>query len=48
MADKAARERVVALTDLGALFEVALAGEREYGVPLGEGDSTRASGRPRC
>jgi len=31
------RARVVALTDLGALFEVALAGEREYGVPLGEG-----------
>ena len=31
------RAHVVALTDLGALFEVALAGEREYGVPLGEG-----------
>ncbi len=31
------RARVAALTDLGALFEVALAGEREYGVPLGEG-----------
>ena len=42
------RARVVALTDLGALFEVALAGEREYGVPLGEGGCTPASGRPRC
>ena len=31
------RVHVVALTDLGALFEVALAGEREHGVPLGEG-----------
>jgi len=31
------RAHVVALTDLGALFEVAMAGEREYGVPLGEG-----------
>jgi creatinine amidohydrolase len=31
------RARVAALTDLGALGEVALAGEREYGVPLGEG-----------
>ena len=33
----AERARVVALTDLGALSEVAAAGEREYCVPLGEG-----------
>jgi creatinine amidohydrolase len=31
------RARVAALTDLGALGEVALAGEREYGVPQAEG-----------
>jgi creatinine amidohydrolase len=31
------REHVAALTDLGALLEVARLGEREHGVPLGEG-----------
>jgi creatinine amidohydrolase/Fe(II)-dependent formamide hydrolase-like protein len=31
------RARVVALTDLGVLFEIAHIGEREFGVPLGEG-----------
>ncbi len=35
--DAAERAHVVALTDLGVLFEVARLGEREYGVPLGEG-----------
>jgi creatinine amidohydrolase len=29
--------RVLALTDLGVLFQVAQMGEREYGVPLSEG-----------
>ena len=28
---------MVALTDLGVLFEIAQLGEREYGVPLAEG-----------
>jgi creatinine amidohydrolase len=28
---------VTALTDLGALFQIAQLGEREYGVPLAEG-----------
>jgi creatinine amidohydrolase len=31
------RRRVVALTDLGVLFEIAQMGEREHGVPLAEG-----------
>jgi len=31
------RAHVIALTDLGVLFEVAQIGEREFGVPLGEG-----------
>ncbi len=31
------RERVVALTDLGVLFEIARLGEREHGVSLAEG-----------
>lgn len=31
------RARVVALTDLGVLFEIAQMGEREFGVPLAEG-----------
>ena len=31
------RSHVLALTDLGVLFEIAQIGEREYGVPLGEG-----------
>jgi creatinine amidohydrolase/Fe(II)-dependent formamide hydrolase-like protein len=31
------RARVLALTDLSLLFEVAQIGAREYGVPLGEG-----------
>ncbi len=31
------REHVVALTDLGVLFQIAQIGEREHGVPLGEG-----------
>ncbi len=32
-----ARARVVALTDLGVLFEIAQLGEQEHGVPLAEG-----------
>jgi creatinine amidohydrolase/Fe(II)-dependent formamide hydrolase-like protein len=35
--DEAERAHVVALTDLGVLFEIAQLGEREYGVPLAEG-----------
>ncbi len=35
--DDEERRRTVALTDLGVLFEIALIGEREFGVPLGEG-----------
>ena len=31
------RARVVALTDLGVLFQIAQMGEREHGVPLAEG-----------
>jgi creatinine amidohydrolase len=31
------RARVVALTDLGVLFEIAQLGEREYGVPVADG-----------
>lgn len=31
------RDRVVALTNLGVLFEIAQIGESEYGVPLAEG-----------
>jgi len=31
------RDRIVALTNLGVLFEIAQIGEREYGVPLAEG-----------
>jgi creatinine amidohydrolase len=31
------REHVVALTDLGVLFQIAQLAEQEYGVPLGEG-----------
>ena len=31
------RERIVALTDLAVLFEIAQMGEREFGVPLGDG-----------
>jgi creatinine amidohydrolase len=31
------RDSVTALTDLGVLFEIPQIGEREYGVPLGEG-----------
>jgi creatinine amidohydrolase len=31
------RARVVALTDLGVLFQIAELGEREHGVPLSEG-----------
>jgi creatinine amidohydrolase len=31
------RALVVALTDLGVLFQIAQLGEREHGVPLGEG-----------
>ncbi len=31
------REHVVAMTDLGILFEIAQIGEREFGVPLGDG-----------
>ncbi len=41
------RGHVIALTDLGVLFQIAQLGESEFGVPLGQGDSTRASGRPR-
>ncbi|HEX4467209.1 MAG TPA: creatininase family protein [Solirubrobacteraceae bacterium] len=35
--DEAERAHVVALTDLGVLFEIAQLGEREYGVPLAKG-----------
>ncbi len=35
--EPAERQRVIALTDLGVLFEIAQIGEREFGVPLGEG-----------
>jgi len=35
--DGAERARVTALTDLGVLFQIAQLGEREHGVPLGEG-----------
>ena len=35
--DEAARDHVVALTDLGVLFEIAQMGERDHGVPLAEG-----------
>jgi creatinine amidohydrolase/Fe(II)-dependent formamide hydrolase-like protein len=35
--EEAQRDCVIALTDLGVLFEIAQIGEREYGVPLGEG-----------
>jgi len=35
--DEAARAHVVALTDLGVLFEIAQMGERDHGVPLAEG-----------
>jgi creatinine amidohydrolase len=35
--EDAERACVVALTDLGVLFEIAQIGEREYGVPLAEG-----------
>jgi creatinine amidohydrolase/Fe(II)-dependent formamide hydrolase-like protein len=35
--DAGQRRRVVALTDLTALFEIARQGEAEHGVPLGEG-----------
>jgi creatinine amidohydrolase len=35
--EDAARSRVVALTDLAVLFQVAQLGEQEFGVPLGEG-----------
>jgi creatinine amidohydrolase/Fe(II)-dependent formamide hydrolase-like protein len=35
--DDAERENVVALTDLGVLFEIARLGEREFGVPLAQG-----------
>jgi creatinine amidohydrolase len=35
--DPSQRPHVVALTDLGALLEIAQLGEREYGVPLAEG-----------
>jgi creatinine amidohydrolase/Fe(II)-dependent formamide hydrolase-like protein len=35
--DEAERARVVALTDLGVLLEIAQIGEREYGVPLARG-----------
>jgi len=31
------REHVIAFTDLAVLFEIAQLGEREYGVPLGDG-----------
>jgi creatinine amidohydrolase len=34
---EAQRPHVLALTDLGVLFEIAQMGEREYGVPLAEG-----------
>jgi creatinine amidohydrolase len=35
--DPATQDRVVALTDLGALFQIAQIGEQEHGVPLAEG-----------
>ena len=35
--DDAERERVVALTDLSVLFQIAEMGEQEFGVPLTEG-----------
>jgi creatinine amidohydrolase len=35
--EEAERAHVVALTDLGVLFEIAQMGEREFGVPLAEG-----------
>jgi len=35
--EKTERSHVVALTDLGVLFEIAQMGEREFGVPLAEG-----------
>jgi creatinine amidohydrolase len=35
--DEGERAHVLALTDLGVLFEIARIGEREFGVPLGEG-----------
>ncbi len=35
--DDSVRERVVALTDLAVLFQIAEMGEREFGVPLAEG-----------
>jgi creatinine amidohydrolase len=35
--DQAAQDRVVALTDLGVLFQIAQMGEQEHGVPLAEG-----------
>src|SRR5882762_5685347 len=35
--EEAERAHVVALTDLGLLFEIAQIGEREHGVPLSEG-----------
>jgi creatinine amidohydrolase/Fe(II)-dependent formamide hydrolase-like protein len=35
--ESAERAHVVALTDLGVLFEIAQIGEREFGVPLSEG-----------
>ena len=35
--DSDEREHVVAVTDLSVLFQIALLGEREYGVPLGDG-----------
>ncbi len=35
--DDGERAHVVALTDLGVLFQIAQMGERDYGVPLAEG-----------
>ncbi len=35
--DDSERAHVVAITDLGVLFEIAHIGEREFGVPLGDG-----------
>ena len=37
MLEASQRARVVALTDLGVLFQIAQMGEREHGVPLAEG-----------
>src|SRR5438270_3198992 len=37
VAKLAQRDAVIALTDLGVLFQIAQMGEREYGVPLAEG-----------